>query len=562
MKRFLFGLLLLPVAYLPVTAQEMRSLTPEAAAAIMDFYNDPATIRVRGETRIPDGSLVAGNLASLGGPLVVAGTVRGDVVVINGDLQLLPAGRIEGTTRVVGGRVEHSPPASAEGVVVYYENLRFRREGDLMVAPVPESHPWAAAGRPTRFGRFDLTGGIHGSYNRAEGLPIMLGPRLEFGRSNPTAVNGRLIYQTRKGLRFHPNELGYDLRLEQYMGGGRGMLIGVGAHNVVDPIEDAGLSDTENSLATFVFHEDHRDHYEREGWSAYLRFIGTTTPYDARIEYRDETHRPIQPGAPWALLRNDTDWRAQPHAARGTLRSVTGSFQWDGRDNPVDPAAGWLVTVEVEQGLGGSLRYPAAPEPTSGDHLPVVAGVSTSADYADSDFTFASVDARRYLRVGPRSRLAFRVRAAGAPDMGALPVQRQLTLGGEGTLPGFNRFAFDCGARSDGTRSDGFYPYYGCDRLVLLQGEYRFALLTDTGISRRLGLDFDLFATPELVLFANAGRAWIEARALAGRTAVGPRYLRGDAGVGLRMGRIGIYLAAPVTSGGSTNFFIRLGPRI
>lgn len=545
MKRIILAFLafLLPLAA-PAAAQEVRPLTDDAATSVTAFYNDPATTRVGGESRIAAGATVDGPLASLGGPLTISGTVRGDVVVINGDLRILDGGRIEGGARVVGGRLEGSPAAITGGVTIYREPLRFRREGDRLVTPGVDRPAWPSAGLSTIFGRTDLSVGVDGSYNRVEGLPVRFGPRIQLGHSNPTVLDASLIYRTRDGLRLHHREFGHQLHLQQYLGGHRAMLVGAGLHRAVDPIEGRGLTDTENSLATFVLHRDYRDHYERQGWSAYLRLVGPTRPYEVGIEYRDERHRAIDPGSPWSLLRNDSPWRAQPMVAEGDLRSVLGSFRWDSRNDPVDPAAGWLVTAQVEQGLGGTLGHAAPAE-------------------ADPEFTAVSLDARRYLRLGPRSRLALRARAAGAPDRGALPPQRQHVLGGEGGLPGYPGFSFDCGARQVEPGEDGFYPYYGCDRVVLLQAEYRFVLLPEASVARRLGLDFDIFASPELVLFADAGRAWIETRALEGRNHTGPSRLQPDVGAGLRLGPLGLYVAFPLDSAGSgPNFFIRLGPRL
>lgn len=552
MKRIALTLLFALVAP-PLAAQETRPLSEDAAASIVAFYNDAGTTRVRGPTRIAAGAVFDGAIASLGGPLIVAGTVRGDVAVINGDLRLLPGGRIEGEATVVGGRFEGMPEGVAGGRTVYHEPLRFRTEDDRLVADRPER---PAAGRTTWFGRADFVATVDGSYNRVEGLPVAMGPRVQLGLSNPTVVDARLIFRTRSGLRLDHKELGHDVSIEQYLGGHRGLVLGAGMHGVIDPIEDAGLSDTENSFATFVLHQDYRDHYKRDGWSAYLRLVGTTRPYVASIEYRDETHASIRPGTPWSLLRNDRPWRAQPQVAGGQLRALRGTFRWDSRNDPRDPAAGWLVEVEVEQGLGGTLSYDAVEVADPGS--PTLAPRAV-----DSEFTSISVDARRYLRLGPRSRLALRGKSAGAPDRGALPPQRQHVLGAEGGLPGYPHLRFDCGARAVEPEPDGFYPYYGCDRVLLFQAEYRYALLTDPQLGRRLGVDFDLFATPELVLFANAGRAWIEARARDGRGDLGPRTIQPDIGAGLRLGPIGVYIATPLTGAGSgPNLFIRLGPRL
>lgn len=553
MKRIAWALLLCLPA-LPVAAQENRPLTDDAAASIVAFYNQPGTIRLSGETRVPAGTELTGDVASLGGPLVVAGTIRGDAVVINGDLVLVDGGRITGRVVVVGGRVD-GPLDVADGpVVVHQASLGFRREGGRIVVVGPVEASGLSAGWTTPFGRADLTLAVDGAYNRVEGLPVAFGPRLELGGSNPTLIDARLIYRTHSGLRIHPQEFGHDVRIEQSLGGHGAFRVGLGHHATIDPIELNGLSNTENSLSTFILHRDYRDHYERNGWRTYLLYEDRTRPVRAGLEYRDESHSSVEPHTPWSLLDNDEEWRAQPQVAEGSLQTLRGWARWDTRNDPIDPATGWLTRLEVEQGLEGDLTVREDPaDPPAGD------GSATRGVRAE--FTTVSVDVRRYLRLGPRSRLALRAVAAGSPDDDALPPQRQRVLGGEGSLPGFERFAYDCGARA-GPRVDGFLPHYGCDRSILLQLEGRLSLLDDGfSLGRALGLDFDLLTTPELVAFADAGRAWVEEESLQGREP-GPGSLRYDVGLGLKLGRLGFYLAAPLSrDGAGPNFFVRLGPR-
>ena len=547
--------LLLCLTALPLRAQETRTLTPAAASAIAELYNSPTTIRLTGETRVPQGAAVAGDVASVGGPLLVAGEVRGNVLVINGDLRIRPGGSITGRAVVVGGSFDGAPADVAGSVLVYPEALRFRREGDRIIALEAARPSWLSAGIATRFGRADLMLTVDGSYNRVEGLPVSAGPRLELGRSNPTVLDARLIYRTRSGLRIHPDEIGHDVRLEQYVAGHRSLRLGIGTHSAVDPIELSGLSDSENSLSTFILHRDYRDHYAREGWRVYAVYDGRTRPVDAGLEYRDESHDSEPTHTPWSLLDNDEPWRPQPQVAEGDLQTVRGWFRWDTRNDHLEPASGWLVQAEVEQGLEGDLRMrigdEAVPPDASGPQYRSVG----------AEFTAFRLDVRRYLRFSPRTRLALRGLAAGSPDDGELPPQRQHVLGGEGSLPGYERFTFDCGAR-DRTLVDGRFPYYGCDRVLLLQAEGRYALISnDFSPGRWLGLDFDLITTPELVLFADAGRAWVETESLHGRDE-GTSSLRLDAGVGLELGRFGVYLALPLSeAGGRTNFFVRISPR-
>jgi hypothetical protein len=545
--------LMLPLA---LSGQEERPLTSQAASAAAMFYNAATTSRGAGPIRIARGTDVNGDLAALGGPLSIAGTVQGDVLVINGDVRLDIGGRITGALTVIGGSITGQLSEVGGPVIVYPESLRFRREQDRIIALDPTGE--SLLSRPTWFGRGELILRVEGAYNRVEGLPIALGARFELGHSNPTVFDARFVYRTGNGLQFHPDELGHGLRIEQFMGGHRTVRLGVGWYRQIDPIEPRGVTDLESSLSTFALHKDLRDHYDRNGWHAYLAYSGRTRPVEARLEYRDERHNSIASRNPWSLLDNNDDWRVQPQVASGEIRLVRGWLRWDTRNNPEDPSAGWLLEAGMEQGVDGDLQV-LRENPDPGGVPPLIAqGVN-------EEYTAIRLEARRYLRLGPRSRVALRAVATGSPDDGPLPPQRQHVLGGVGSLPGYSNFAFDCGARSQ-PRVDGLAPYYGCDRAVLVQAEYRFAFTGSSGLSvgRRLGLDFEIATTPELVVFTDAGRAWIEPESLGDRGGLGPVQARYDAGVGIRFGRVGLYVAMPLSgeSADGPNFFVRLGPRI
>ncbi|MGH7445644.1 MAG: BamA/TamA family outer membrane protein, partial [Longimicrobiales bacterium] len=189
--------------------------------------------------------------------------------------------------------------------------------------------------------------------------------------------------------------------------------------------------------------------------------------------------------------------------------------------------------------------------------------ILTAASGTDSHFTHLQLDARRYLRFGPSSRLALRLFTAGSVDGDALPAQRQHALGGEGSLPGFPLFAQDCGARTAliPLRDDLAYPYYGCDRVALVQLEYQASFPYARKLGDRLGLGFDLARTIRWALFFDAGRAWIEPDARTGRTG-GDNDFFADTGLGVRLGPLGIYGAIPLSGRGHDfNLFFRIGQR-
>jgi hypothetical protein len=531
-------------------------LPDTVAERLISFYNSPGTIRLSGESYVAAGTEIGGPVAVLGGPLTVAGAILGDLAVINGNLRLEPGATISGSVTVVGGTVQGEDVARVERAIAQYrEPLRFRhQDGDLVhVRPVEAE---LSAGREFGFGRTDILLAVRGAYNRVEGLPISLGPRVRLGRSNPTMLEGLLIYRSSAGLRLDPDQLGYAINAGQYVGGRRTARIGLRLFSEVSPVEQWGLTDRENSLATFLLHRDYRDAYERAGWAGYVHFGGPSSAQEFTIEYRDERHRRVAPASPWSLFDNEEEWRPEPAIAEGTLRTVITRLTYDTRNDGADPSSGWHILTEVEQGLGGRLAQRVAFDVSRPGDTPLFDPGSRER------FTAALFDVRRYQRISPDTRVALRLVAAGSVDGTALPPQRQQTLGGEGSLPGYSLFAFDCGARSVEVDVDGvrFFPFYGCDRLALAQLEVESAFPFARNLGRSVGID--LGQMMRWVIFFDAGRAWTEPGARNGRLS-GENSVAADGGFGLRVGKIGAYWAVPLSRRGQgINFFVRIGRRI
>ncbi|MDB4951105.1 MAG: hypothetical protein JWM27_3754 [Gemmatimonadetes bacterium] len=550
-------------------------LPPETARRLTAFFNDPEVIHFTGRTRIPPDRSIGGDVAVLGGPVTVGGTIDGGLLVIDGDVKLLEGARVTGGLTVVGGVVSGLEHARVGGeVVAYSDRLAFRREGERIVYTGPTEGAGFQVGH-VRQGRADFVVATGQSYNRVEGLPITFGPVIETVGANPLRLRASAIYRTEEGTALGPDRWGYDVRLEQFVGGHGAVRVGASLRRVVDPIEAWHLSKLENGLSTFFLHRDYRDHYERRGWSGYVMVAPEGSPFSATAEYRDERDRSLPSGSPWTIFKNDEAWRAQPLVGEGVLRTVAVSGAYDTRNHRGDPSTGWFVSTEVERSLGTDLRRPEAdvygPLGAPGAVLPAV-------DYGG--FTQGTVDVRRYNRISPTSRLNLRLLAGGALDGGALPPQRQHALGGEGSLPGYTLFSLDCGARSQryvrardvGRGGDepppAFYAGYGCDRFALAQAEYRGSLrfrlhwdaddegdVASDGAEgwhgrRRASWNAD-FAW---VVFMDAGRGWAAAAGMDEPTAV-------DVGLGVVLGRLGIYGAVPLDGGGGVNVFVRLNPR-
>jgi hypothetical protein len=564
--RTVTSLLLLLVLAAPAVAQEREirdaNLPRAMESRLLRMYEGAAT-RYEGERTIAAGDVVEGDIAAVTGPLRIAGRVDGDVAMVGGDVILEPGGEVLGSITVVGGQVRMADDAVVGGSITAYgapsdEWRRTARDRDRQDDGGRRDRWWDRDEDRRRgdggYSRLTVRAGT--SYNRVEGLPVLFGPVVETAGRNPLRVEALAIWRTESGASLDTERMGYRVLAEQYMGGRRAFSVGGTVHSMVDPMDRWQLSDLEASLAAVLFHHDYRDHFDRSGWSAFLR-VRPLPWLDARVTYRDERHGALAAADPWSLFNRSDSWRLQPMVAEGTLRTLGASAQLDRRDRRDEPRLGWLARASVERPVGGAL---AMPELTGVPATPV----STS-------FTTGFADVRRYAPVGDNAGLAMRVVGGGSLGGEALPPQFQHALGGPGTLPGFPLFHGDCGARRIPVQrgEDAFFPAYGCDRFALGQIEYRGNLSFGLGFGfprddrrRDWWDDIRIDARPTWVIFVDAGRGWAASERIADDTGSHTDTLV-DAGLGVLIGKLGLYAALPLNGDvdQSPRFMLRWGPR-
>jgi hypothetical protein len=556
MRQLVLALLVL-AAVAPAAAQEQAirdaNLPRSLETRLLRMYGGAAE-RMDGPVDVTAGVVRAGDLAVVGGPLRVAGRVEGDVAMVGGDVVVEPGGEITGSVVVVGGQVRVSGEGTVGGTVTAYggagdaETPRSRRVRDRRVDRDDSG-----------FARLSVRPGV--SYNRVEGLPILFGPVLETDGALPLRVEAFGVWRTHEPEVGGPGRTGYQVRVEQFLARGRALGLGGTAYSVVGPVERWQVTDLEASLGTLLFNEDLRDHFERTGWGAFVRarpFRGL----EARVTYRDEVHESLASGDPWALFHRSRAPRLQPLLAEGRIRTLEGGLDLDLRDHRSEPRSGWLVRLSVERPMAGDLTRPELVLSGAGP------GVLEPAE-VDLDFTTGFLDLRRYSPIGDHAQLNLRGVVGGSLAERLVPAQYQHALGGPGTLPGFALFHGDCGARAlAGHQGDAVYfSGYGCDRFALGQAEYRGALSLDFGFFERSGesrhdwWDVDLRADPTWVVFANIGRGW--AYGEPDSSEVTGTGTLADVGMGVQLGRLGVFGAVPVTNGvdQSPRFFVRWGPR-
>lgn len=167
----------------------------------------------------------------------------------------------------------------------------------------------------------------------------------------------------------------------------------------------------ENSSASALFRHDFFDYYQTEGWTAYL--VGRVTPYaQFSAGYRADEYTSLENNADWSLFGGN-DFRLNPAIQEGEMRSFV--FALEGGKvssfNHRPNGAAFRLEAELGQGLGG-----------------------------DFDYSRFLGDIRTYTRITRESGLNLRFR--GGFTEGTVPVQKAFTLGGIGSVRGYNQNEF------------------------------------------------------------------------------------------------------------------------
>jgi hypothetical protein len=568
MRRAIVTLLLATPAAIAGGQAEMRPqpLPREIRREVVARWNAPRTTGLRATDRLElaAGREVGGDVFVLRGPLVISGHVTGNVLAVNADVTLRPTARIDGDMLIVGGQLDRGGGARVDGSIrIYRQPLPYREEGERIVALDQdgggEDSWWRRLERGRDDNRSDLLRVVQaGPFNRAEGLPIELGPLVQ--RATPwggVRLNAAAVLRTATSFSSERSDVGQRLGGEVRFGQDHGVGVGAGTFNVVDGIETWQLSNLETALAAFVARRDYRDYFARHGASAYVTAFGS---HDLNVlgSFSEERWSSRVARNPFSVLHGGEAWRENPSVDEGLFHVATVRTSLDTRTDPVDPWSGWFVSADFERGQGTETTI----APTSAPRLNPP---------GPTWYARAFLDLRRYNRLGPDAQLNMRVVTGGWTGGDELPLERRLSVDGPGALPGFD---FRSGRAGPDVGTCNVVPALAsqpaeCDRIVLTQIEYRGDLPLDL-FSRYDWWPFryrGAHGDATWVLFADAGRGWRVGTASSDLTysagTLPPfRTFRADVGLGLDVGGFGVYTAKSVsTPAEPINYFVRLRHR-
>lgn len=544
-----------------VSRTQFEGSRSAVARHAVDFFNAPRTTRVFGQLTIGRDDVVSGNVAVLDGPVRVAGLIEGDLVIINGALELADGCDVRGDVLVLGGTLARAARAVVDGTIRHHRaGIRVRRVGDSLelLDDRPASPPWTRTSRwrrRTSTARASVVVSTAGTYNRVEGLPILGGLRIRWRGFVGGQLQALGVFRTAGDFNSNRRDLGYAA--EAFVRVGRDgnapqVRVGARAADLVVPVEDWQLEADEIGLAALFLHRDYRDYYLRRSVTGFV----TITPTDGLTlsgEVSRDEESSIDARDPWTLFRSDDTWRENPRVDEGHFTRLRTRLAWDSRDGRSAWRSGFYLLAEWEHGIADDSLLPLALPPIVRGPLP-----------ADYSYHRVFVDLRRYERIGWSGQLRLRAVGAGVVGDNPLPAQRRLSLGGPEPLPGYAFREFACNE----ALMDPAAPAL-CDRLVLFQVEYRGDLLFGLldGVWNRSmperSRDADLhgawnwgdwwFDGPNIVLFADAGTAWLRGQDRGD--------LKVDLGAGLTFGSWGIYAAKALDGDESLRLLLRIHHR-
>ena len=97
------------------------------------LYNAPATRRETGPFSLLRDSVVKGSLAVIGGPVRIAGTIEGSLLIVNGDLEFAPSATVTGDVAVLGGRATGTDSARLGSLRVETDSVRYGLDDGVLI---------------------------------------------------------------------------------------------------------------------------------------------------------------------------------------------------------------------------------------------------------------------------------------------------------------------------------------------------------------------------------------------------------------------------------------------
>lgn len=262
-------------------------------------------------------------------------------------------------------------------------------------------------------------------------------PSLGFGaavfdhdRFNHAYVAGHLSYKVAS------ERAGYALGFERPIFTAPRLFLGGELHDLTASDDQWQISSTEASLAAIGPRRSFRDYYRRRGVQ-----IGGALRVHPQVEFlfawRGERHEPLVTRTDFSVWNDDESFRPNRAAADGRMNAVVLGASVDGRGFDQESLEATYRRHQLETPFGERLS-----DPEHGHDRSPLWRIDWTSEISTPGTLNSDFDFKRHIISG-RARLAlsphqdFGVRVIGGWSDGVLPPQRQFSLGGIGSVHGY-----------------------------------------------------------------------------------------------------------------------------
>jgi hypothetical protein len=336
LPRLLLLLCAAALASAPLSAQAVRvegDVDHPANRLLREILDRENHLLIERDTVLGPEFHTAGDLLIVGADVRLAGRVDGSVAVVRGVLFTRPGSVIAGEIASLGGEVYLSRLAEAGEVhdlppVVATRLVRGAGAGTpatLIMVPPP---------LPKRVGTTGVFGFAVPTYDRVSGLTLRWGSQLLLRRDTvPPVVRGSVSWATARGAP------GASLTLELPTGGSGYFTAELARESFTN--EDWLRGSLMNTLAALTLRSDLRDYHESDvawvGWERRPRqaLVAGESFLGPRVVVRASRDRSLRERNVWSVLNRGEPWRVNPPIDEGVLVSATAGavLDWRGRSS-------------------------------------------------------------------------------------------------------------------------------------------------------------------------------------------------------------------------------------
>jgi Omp85 superfamily domain len=326
---------------------------------------------------------------------------------------------------IVIGQPRRGQPAVAHGDSAP-DAVVLERRGGKNVLVVPLRWQTVRSGVSLGSGRDDL-------FSPVDGVSPAFGVRwtiFDHTTFNHTYLDGYVSYK------FGHDQPGYSFGGERPIFHAPTLFLGAEVHDVTASDDLWRLTTLEQTFVSAGFKNTFRDYYRRRGGQVFtvLR-MGANNELSAMARW--DRHGPLANSTDFSVFRDAATFRPNPPVADQHLNALVLGYTFDTR--PMS-AAGEAATYErhlKDNLFGHGLRQ--AP----GFRLEWTSEIAGHGLNGDADFDRHIVNARGYIPITSRTRLS--LRGLLGLSNGDLPIERQFSIGGIGSVHGY-RFKEASGA--------------------------------------------------------------------------------------------------------------------